>query len=58
MNWIVCWKIKSDFKMYLGKLVLSVSVNIRSYLYAILYQPFVVDPGNSCFLHDVDENHT
>ena len=32
MNWIVCWKIKSDFKMYLGKLVLSV--------YDHIYMPF------------------
>ena len=31
---------------------------IRAYLYTILYQPFVFDPEISCFLHDVDENHT
>ena len=32
MNWIVCWKIKSDFKMYLAKLVLSV--------YDHIYMPY------------------
>ena len=38
--------------------ILMVDICNEIYIYSILYQPFVFDPRISCFLHDVDENHT